>query len=238
MTYGKLIVVGGNDGAGKRTQSKLLAERLESAAALEGRAIHWLSFPLYDTFWGKMVGRYLGKPEFGEPLPENLCSDPYQAAMLYELDRRAALPEMRIWLQNGDWIVCDRYTESNLAHQTAKFNRDWDQDLFLDGLVYLQHNFLLLPRPDLTIILSLPQDIRDRRVETRRVADKSISGQVSAVDRHEQDRPYMEKVNSFYPELAKKFNWPVINCAPEQTQLSVDDVHQAVWQLVAKMFNL
>lgn len=229
---GRLIVIGGNDGAGKNTQGKLLAEALNAR-----QTTHFLSFPLYDTYWGKMIGRYLKKPQYGEPLPEELASDPLLASMLYELDRLDALPQMREWLKRGDWIVCDRYTESNLAHQSVKLPTTEEQIAFLEKLLLIQ-DMLGLLKADLTIILSLPQDIRDRRVETRRQSDGRGNGQVSLVDRHEQDQPYMERVNGFYPFLAERFDWPVINCAPDSRQLSVEKIGQLIWDIVKVRFEL
>lgn len=228
---GKLIVVGGNDGTGKNTQGKLLAERL---GRFQLTRFH--SFPLYETFWGTMVGRYLKKPQYGEPLPEEVANDPLQASLLYELDRRAALPAMERALDRGVWIVCDRYTESNLAHQSVKLPTSEEQIAFLDKLLLIQETLGLL-KADLTVILSLPQDIRDQRVEARRATDAQDNGQVSVVDRHEQDRPYMERVNGFYPFLAERFNWPVINCAPNGEQLAIPQVGELIWQTVCEHFS-
>ena len=55
---GKLIVIEGTDCSGKGTQSELLFKRLES----EKKKVVKLSFPMYDTPTGKIVGGpYLGK---------------------------------------------------------------------------------------------------------------------------------------------------------------------------------
>ena len=55
---GKLIVIEGTDCSGKETQTKLLVEKLDK---LNIKCVR-LSFPMYDTPTGKIVGGpYLGK---------------------------------------------------------------------------------------------------------------------------------------------------------------------------------
>ncbi len=56
---GKLIVVEGTDCSGKETQTRLLTERLQK----ENIKVARLSFPMYDTPTGKIIGAcLLGKP--------------------------------------------------------------------------------------------------------------------------------------------------------------------------------
>ena len=57
---GKLIVVEGTDCSGKETQTRLLVEKLLK----ENIKIERLSFPMYDTPTGKIIGAcLLGKPD-------------------------------------------------------------------------------------------------------------------------------------------------------------------------------
>ena len=54
----KLIVIEGTDCSGKNTQSKLLQEKLKK----DGYKVVEMSFPMYDTPTGKIIGGpYLGK---------------------------------------------------------------------------------------------------------------------------------------------------------------------------------
>src|SRR2546428_11746825 len=63
MARGKLIVIEGIDGAGKRTQADLLAR------AFQQRGVPFVrfSFPRYESSFGRLIARFLNG-EFG-PLP-------------------------------------------------------------------------------------------------------------------------------------------------------------------------
>ena len=57
---GKLIIVEGTDCSGKETQTRLLVDRFEK----ENIKVKRLSFPMYDTPTGKIIGAcLLGKPD-------------------------------------------------------------------------------------------------------------------------------------------------------------------------------
>ena len=63
MERGKLIVIEGTDCSGKETQTSLLVQRLSKM----GEKIERLSFPMYDTPTGRIVGGpYLGKSYIGD----------------------------------------------------------------------------------------------------------------------------------------------------------------------------
>lgn len=65
MEKGKIIVIEGTDCSGKETQSKLLIDKLNK----EGLETVYMSFPMYDTTTGKIVGLpFLGKPYLAQEL--------------------------------------------------------------------------------------------------------------------------------------------------------------------------
>ena len=61
MKKGKLIVIDGSDGSGKQTQSQLLLNFLKE----KSYPVKYFDFPRYDTFYGKIVARFLSG-EFGK----------------------------------------------------------------------------------------------------------------------------------------------------------------------------
>ncbi len=111
---GKLIAVEGIDGSGKRTQVDLL----NNALTARGHQTYVTGFPIYDSWFGKMVGEFLNG-EFG-PLEE---VDPHFTALLYAGDRFEAREQMLEGLAAGKIVLADRYIGSNMAHQTARVAR-------------------------------------------------------------------------------------------------------------------
>src|SRR5579863_3581138 len=110
-TRGKLIALEGIDGSGKRTQLDLLTGALDA----RGLSTFRISFPRYESFYGKLVGQYLNG-EFGALQ----AVDPHLSALLYAGDRLEAKPEIEAALANGKVLLADRYIGSNLAHQCAR----------------------------------------------------------------------------------------------------------------------
>ena len=98
MKKGKLIVIEGTDCSGKETQTKLLVERLNQ----ENIKAQRISFPMYDTPTGKIIGScILGKPDMCKELlkcdhsffPEGGGNiDSLAASAFYAADRRYNLP--------------------------------------------------------------------------------------------------------------------------------------------------
>src|ERR1700693_2293629 len=95
---GKLIALEGIDGSGKLTQLDLLAREIDA----RGLATFRISFPRYESFFGKLVGRYLNG-EFGALD----AVDPHLSALLYAGDRLEANPEIETALSSGKVVLAD-----------------------------------------------------------------------------------------------------------------------------------
>ncbi|PIZ57474.1 thymidylate kinase, partial [bacterium (Candidatus Torokbacteria) CG_4_10_14_0_2_um_filter_35_8] len=145
MKKGKLIVIEGADGSGKATQTGLLIKRLKK----EIFDVRTMDFPrYYDSVYGDMVGRFL-KGEYGTLKEIN----PYLAAILYALDRKAAQPQLIDWLHLGKIVVANRYVSSNQAHQASRIETLEDRKKFLRWLDTLEYGIHSLPRPDILFFL-------------------------------------------------------------------------------------
>lgn len=215
MPAGKLIVLEGIDGAGKRTQMQLLLR------ALVQRGIPCLeiSFPRYDGFFGAMAARYLNG-EFG-PLA---AVDPHFAALLYAGDRLEAGPVIRAALKEGKIVLADRYAPSNLAHQGARVPVE-KRGEFLSWLRKLEYEIYAIPSEDLVIYLRIPASEAQSRVGRKTQRDYTSLRH----DLHEADSSHLANAAEMYDALAQQFNWPVIQCRNAGTpDRGPEDIHREV----------
>lgn len=220
MTMGFLIDIEGADGSGKATQAKMLAERLEK----EGHSIAIFSFPrYYESRSGKLIGELLsGKHGDFMTMP------PYVSALPYAMDRAAAAADIRAALESGKVVICDRYTSSNLAHQSAKLPKD-EQPALVDFIEALEYGDLKVPRPSLVIYMNVPTDISSNLVSKKDAREYLGDSQR---DLAERNIAHQDRTRSAYLRLAKEKGWHVIECAPEGSLRSPEDIHREVSSVV------
>ena len=152
---GKIIVLEGTESSGKETQSKLLEKNLQK----KGKKCIRFEFPMYDTPTGKIVGRdYLGKKEMGESLfKEGVQNvDPYVVCLYYAADRKYNLSKIEEYINKDYYVILDRYTTSNLAHQGSKIQDKDERFNMYQWIDKLEYWLLQLPKPDKTIFLHVP----------------------------------------------------------------------------------
>jgi dTMP kinase len=195
---GKLIAIEGIDGSGKRTQ----VEFLKTALANKGYQTYVTGFPIYNSWFGKMVGEFLNG-EFG-PLEE---VDPHFTALLYAGDRFEAKEHLCDALAAGKIILADRYIGSNMAHQTARVPAD-ERAEFLKWIEHLEYQIYGLPRESLVIYLRVPATEAQKLV-----AQKSARGYTAAShDILESNLLHLEDAAAVYDELANRPNWITVSC--------------------------
>jgi dTMP kinase len=196
---GKLIVLEGIDGSGKRTQIEMLARALESHGIASAR----ISFPRYDGFFGKMAAQFLNG-EFGK-LDD---VDPHFSALLYAGDRLEAKPEMEDALKAGKVVLADRYIGSNLAHQGARVAQR-ERAAFLHWLERLEYEVYGLPREDLVIHLRVPPGEAHRLVGKKAARHYTMRRR----DLQEANLAHLKEASAVYDQLSRQPNWIRIECA-------------------------
>ena len=225
---GKIIVVEGTDCSGKETQTSLLVQRLTRM----GRKIERLSFPMYETPTGKIVGGpYLGKSYIGEGFfPEGAADvDPKVASLYYAADRRYNKHIIEGLIEDGYDVVLDRYVESNMAHQGGKIFDKEERLKLYKSLDDLEYGFLELPRPDFTIFLYVPYDkvaeLKGRRAE--------------APDQHESNPLHIRNAEHAYLELAELHNYRRIDCVDKKGKLrDIENIQEEIFGIVANELEL
>jgi len=219
-----LIVIEGSDGSGKATQSRALVRRLRA----EGIPATRISFPGYRRgFFGRMVGDYL-RGELGAD------ADPRLVSLLYAGDRWEAKERIARWLAEGRVVVCDRYVDSNKAHQGARLRGEAARVEFLDWVDRLEYGVFGVPRPDFTIFLHVPQRVADGLI-ARKAPRAYLRGKRR--DIHEADPRHLQDAQRIYLRLAagrSARQGALIECTESGRLLSKAQVAERVWQALAR----
>lgn len=221
---GKFIVIEGTDGSGKKTQAKILCEKLNEA----GINCIVQSFPNYDSPACTPVKMYLNG-EFGDIG----CLDAYQANSLYAVDRLCTMMGLKDHIENGGSIVFDRYVESTMLHQAALIENQEERDEFLDYVNDFEFGKLKLPKPDLVIFLDVPVEVSKKLADSR---GEYKSG--NKKDILEQDISHLTKAYNSGKYVANKFGWTQISCLNESGNLkSIEEISNDIFEVVKKLFN-
>jgi dTMP kinase len=163
---GKFISFEGIDGAGKSTHIKRFAERLRARGL------------------NPVLTREPGGTSLAERLRELMLStsmQPQTEVLLAFAARSEHLKEViKPALQKGDWVICDRFTDSTFAYQGGGRGIDWSvietlEQVVLQGL-----------QPDLTILFDLAAEEAAERRANARQADRFEAEDVQFFERVRQ----------------------------------------------------
>jgi dTMP kinase len=174
---GKFITVEGIEGVGKTTNIEFIHKQLAAA----GRDV--------------VLTREPGGTPLGEAV-RGLLLDPAYTGMdsTCELQlmfaARAEHLAKVVWpaLEQGQWVLCDRFTDATYAYQGGGRGIDTGIIARLEDLV--QGDF----RPDLTLLLDVSVEVGLAR-----------AGKRGALDRFEQEKvEFFERVRNAYLDMAKR----------------------------------
>ncbi len=220
---GKIIVIEGTDCSGKETQSKLLEKRL----GLEGYKVKRFGFPMYETPTGKIVGGcYLGKPEICEGFFEEGATnvDPMVSCLYYAADRKYNYPKIEEYLKDDYYVILDRYTTSNLAHQGSKILDKDERFNMYQWIDKLEYWLLRLPKPDITIFLHMPYEKAAELKKNREFLDE-----------HEKNPEHLKHAEDAYIELSELYNWSRIECVKNDEIRSIEDINDEVFKIIKEI---
>jgi dTMP kinase len=184
---GRLVVIEGLDGAGKRTLADGLTGRLRERGATVARA----AFPRYtEDVYGPLLSDAL-HGRLGD-----LTDSVYAMAVLFALDRRGAADRLRADLAAADVVLVDRYIASNAAYGAARLHQDIGGG-FVDWVAELELHRFGMPAPDLQLLLRVPTGLAAARAEQRESRETARTR-----DSYESDDGLQRRCALRYDELA------------------------------------
>lgn len=217
---GKLVVLEGIDGSGKRTQLEMLARAMQT----RGIAHATIAFPAYEGFFGQMVARYLNG-EFGT-LAE---VDPHFSALLYAGDRLENKRLLENQLADGKLVLADRYIASNLAHQGGRVAQKRIPE-FLRWLERLEYEVYGLPKEDLIIYLQVPAARAQKLVGKKRARKYTKRRR----DLQEADLAHLRGAAKIFERLSRRREWAVVECASaRKSELRApEEIHREIMSIL------
>jgi len=219
-----LIAIEGIDGSGKGTQSVQIVERLTAL----GVRVTRLQFPRYSaTTFGAAIGEFLNG-RFGSLDQVH----PQLAAVLYAGDRFESREILQTAMAQHDVVILDRFTGSNLAHQSAKLDGEERLEL-MKWIDHVEHVVFGLPRPDLNILIDISS--KWSRELVSRKGDRDYTQEEA--DIQESNLPYLERVRECYLAIARqRDDWRVIESLdPQQELRAVNDITTEILELIKNL---
>lgn len=146
---GKLIVVEACiNRLGKTTLVNAIIEKMQA------KGINVKQYHFHDRT--ALTGQYIENLHTGN-LPFDIKElDPLFIVNLYLLDMAAHIEQINKDLEEGYYVILDRYFYSSMIYQTttSKVNHDNREYMsLLDNIIHLAQNTYKLPQPDLTFFL-------------------------------------------------------------------------------------
>ncbi|MCG7913773.1 dTMP kinase [Candidatus Thiodiazotropha endoloripes] len=174
---GRFITVEGGEGAGKSSNLDYIRSLLSSA----GKQVVFTREPGGTPLGEAIRDLLLGHQHTG-------MADDTELLLMFAARAEHLQQKIKPALQQGQWVLCDRFTDASYAYQGA------GRGLASDRIASLEQFVQGELRPDLTLLLDLPVEQGLAR-----------AGQRSEPDRFEkQEMSFFEKVRAGYLEIAAR----------------------------------
>lgn len=231
---GIFIVFEGIDGAGKSTQTKLLAQYLKK----RGFNVEIIDFPQHGKPSSALVDNYL-TGRYG--LIDEV--GPYSASIFYACDRYDASFKIREWLKQGKVVIVDRYTASNMGHQGGKIKNKQERKRYFHWLYDLEYGIFKIPKPDLIIILKtnpgFSRKFSRKITDEKKKAKKKMYLGNKKQDLHEKNKEHSRMALISFLQAAREFprDFRVVECIDRGKFLPPDIIHQKVIKYLNKFLT-
>jgi len=206
---GHFISFEGGEGAGKSTQIRTLAARLEGLGFTVALTREPGGSAGAESLRDLLVR---GEADRWSPLAETLI---LYAARADHLERR-----IRPALHEGAWVLCDRFADSTRAYQGA------GGDASAEVIAALEKAVIGPDWPELTLVLDLPVEVGLARAARRGGAEQRFESKGLAF--HERLRAGFLEIAKIEPQ----------RCRVIEADAGVEAVAHAVWAAVCDRFGL
>ena len=190
----KFIAIEGLDGSGKSTQIELLIKYF----ANNGTETKFVHFPRsHEGVFGELISQFL-RGEFGDSREVH----PQLVALLFAEDRKEFSSTINDWLEDGYYVLVDRYVLSNIAFQCAKLRDPKAKEELRAWINMFEYGHNKIPQPDLSIYLDVPFSFTIQSLAERRGGEERsyLNGKD---DIHEKDMSLQSAVKEEYENLIK-----------------------------------
>jgi dTMP kinase len=211
------ITFEGGDGTGKSTQVRLLLQALTAAGVNAVATREPGGTPQAERIRNMLLQRDSGH------------FDPLTEAMMMFAARREHLVDL-IWpaLEEGKWVISDRFADSTRAFQGDGLGLDRDAIETLYTLV--AGNF----HPDLTLIFDIDPEVGLAR-SLKQLSTTSNKTEATE-DRYERmGLPFHNRLRNGFLDIAKRY---ADRCVIIDASKDIATVHRQVLQVVSSRFNV
>ncbi len=212
---GRFITLEGGEGCGKSTQAKLLSSYLQSKGI--------------ETVLSKEPG---GTPE-GLVLRQLLVTgdkdkfDAVTECLLYYADRRNHLTKV-VWpaMEQGKWVISDRYADSTEAYQYYGYDKRIDYNTLQNMYKIVAGDF----KPDLTLILDMPPEVGMKRsfAKAANMENKELRFENRQMEFH-------NNLRRGFLEIAKR---EPNRCVVVNADTDIETLHKQIVAVVAERFGI
>lgn len=206
---GRFITFEGGEGTGKSTQTR----RLAAALASRGIAVFATREP-GGSEGGEAIRALLvnGAPGRWNSLTETL--------LMFAARTDNVAKAIKPALDEGRWVICDRFTDSTYAYQGGGRGVDRETIRRIESVALGDF------KPELTLILDLAPEEGLKRAHARAGGETRFEG---------FDLAFHERLRQTFLDIAKRSR---DRCVVIDASASEDDVAAAIWTAVARRFGL
>jgi len=178
----KFISFEGCEGSGKSTQITKLTSFLRD----QGEEVILTREP-GGTPTGELIRNILQHDAAGEPV------SPMAEALLFAASRAQHVDHViRPALEEGKWVICDRFVDSSIAYQGS------GRDLGQDEIMEINHHAIRGCMPALTFVFDIPIDVAFERMAKRHVEESTAADRIES-----EEAAFHESVRAAYLQLAE-----------------------------------